>query len=63
MCNLDSILQNGLSPGVISGQSGATDLQMSPAFPFDGRVPSRTQACGRTGSLEYNLLVVLDHPR
>eukprot|EP00974_Lingulodinium_polyedra_P045868 4398034-Lingulodinium_polyedra.AAC.1 len=36
---------------------------MSPAYPFDSRVPARTQACGRTGSLDYNLLIVLDHPR
>eukprot|EP00974_Lingulodinium_polyedra_P007675 730631-Lingulodinium_polyedra.AAC.1 len=50
MSNLESILQKGLAPGVVSGQSGATDFQMPPAFPFDPNCPPRTQACGRTGA-------------
>eukprot|EP00974_Lingulodinium_polyedra_P101708 9850809-Lingulodinium_polyedra.AAC.1 len=47
-------------PGVLSGQSGATDLQMSPAFPFDYALPPRTSACGRTNAKDYGLLVALD---
>eukprot|EP00974_Lingulodinium_polyedra_P020834 2014897-Lingulodinium_polyedra.AAC.1 len=37
--HLESILKWGLVPGVASGQSGATELQMSPVFPFDYALP------------------------
>eukprot|EP00974_Lingulodinium_polyedra_P003634 342680-Lingulodinium_polyedra.AAC.1 len=53
--NLPSILRQGLVPRVMSGQSGATEFQMSPAFPFDTVGPARASFCGRANARDYGL--------
>eukprot|EP00969_Alexandrium_andersonii_P220799 9751652-Alexandrium_andersonii.AAC.1 len=52
--NLKSIMKEGLKPGCLAHQSGATMLQMSPFAPFGdwmegGELRPRTNACGRVG--------------